>query len=125
MHTLTYVLLRRTIAMRVLQRYAARLQRRTHTCITHNMHQTDLHLLGNALPMPLLLFLALPSHNSHLFFPAVARGPGPAGCHFPKSVSSAIRSGTVSGSVLVFTGPVSGPAGGRFCIPPDPVHCPV
>ena len=57
------------------QRHAARLQRRAHTCITHNMHQTDLHLLGSAPPMPLLLFLALPSHNSHLFFPAVARGP--------------------------------------------------
>ena len=75
MHTLTYVLLRRAIAMRVLQRYAARLQRRAHTCITHNMPQTHPHLLGSAPPMPLLLFLALPSHNSHLFFPAVARGP--------------------------------------------------
>ena len=34
------------------QRYAARLQRRADTCITHNMHQTDLHLLGTAPPMP-------------------------------------------------------------------------
>ena len=52
MHTVTYVLLRRAKAICVRQRHAARLQRRADTCITHNMHQTDLHLLGTAPPMP-------------------------------------------------------------------------
>ena len=75
MHTVTYVLLRRAIAMFVLQRYAARLQRRAHTCITHNMHHTDLHLLETAPPFHLPPPLAVPSRNSHLLFPAVARGP--------------------------------------------------
>ena len=55
---------------------------------------------------------------------------GPVRCHIPKSVFRAIRSGLVSGLVLVFTDPVSGPSGRRFCVPPDPagsgaVHYPV
>ena len=48
---------------------------------------------------------------------------GPVRCHIPKSVFRAIRSGLVSGLVLLFTDPVSGPSGRRFCVPPDPVQC--
>ena len=67
------MLLRRAKAICVRQRHAARLQRRADTCITHNMHQTDLHLLGTAPPMPPpLVSQSLPSL---LFFPAVAGGP--------------------------------------------------
>ena len=105
--SVTYVLLRRAIAicllqrysarlqrraLRVLWRYSARLQRRADTCITHNMHQTDLHLLGTAPPMPPPPLLAVPSRNSHLLFPAVARGPtwpeGKACTHHSNSMAT-------------------------------------
>ena len=56
------------------QRHAARLQRRADTCITHNMHHTDLHLLGTAPPMPPPPLLCSP-FPILLLVPAVARGP--------------------------------------------------
>ena len=51
---LSRMLFRRTSAVCVLERYAARLQRRADTGVAHDMQQTEmsLHLLGTAPPIP-------------------------------------------------------------------------
>jgi hypothetical protein len=75
------------------QRHKARLQRRADTCITHNMHQTDLHLFGTAPPMPPPLSTSCRSpFPTLLLFPAVAGGPtwpeGKACTHHSNSMAT-------------------------------------